>query len=202
MAVTQRKKSPRAQGVDVDLHKALSHKLRVEILHYLAERGTASPVEMSRSLGASVGDISHHVKQLVKYGCAEQVKTRPRRGAVEHFYRPTSRAVVTAEDLSRMPMPARRAFSGQIARSVVSDLEQAFEGGTIDERTDWILTRIPMLLDAKGWEELQAIHTRTFEETYEVQAKSDARRHESGEEPIRFSSCQLCFEMPPNPEEE
>lgn len=202
MAASQTNKAARTRGVDVDLHKALSHTLRVEILHYLAERGTASPVEMSRLLGAPVGDISHHVKQLVKYGCAEQVKTRPRRGAVEHFYRSTSRAVVSADDLNRMPMAARHAFSGQVVRAVLGDLEQAFEAGTIDNRTDWILTRIPMLLDAQGWDEMQALHKRTFDETYEVQARSDERRATSGEEPVGFSSCQLCFEMPPNTEAE
>lgn len=196
MAVSQTKRAGRAQGVDVDLHKALSHKLRVEILHYLSEQGTASPVEMSRTLAAPVGDISHHVKQLVKYGCAEQVKTRPRRGAVEHFYRATRRAVVTAEDLSRMPVPARHAFSGQIVRSIVEDLEQGFEAGTIDDRTDWTLTRIPLSLDAQGWEELQSLHKNLFDETYEVQARSDERRAKSNEEPVRFSSCQLCFELP------
>lgn len=200
MATSQKKKGRRVPAVDVDLHKALSHQLRVEILNYLVERGTASPVEMSRTLSAPVGDISHHVKQLVKYGCAEQVSTRPRRGAVEHFYRPTSRPVVRAEDLNRMPLSARRAFSGGVVRKVMEDLEEAFEGGTIEGRTDWILTRIPMSLDAKGWEELQALHTRTFEETYEIQAKSNERCGESDEEPIRFSSCQLCFELPPTKE--
>lgn len=197
MATTQRRNLKQGEDAQLELHKALSHELRVEILTFLIEHPKASPVEMSRTLGASVGDVSHHVKQLVKYGCAEQVETRPRRGAVEHFYTATSRPIISSDDLTKMGLPARRAFSGQIVRKLVGDLEQAFEGGTIEGRTDWHLTRVPMSLDAEGWQELLEIHQRTFEETYEVQARSDERRSKSGEEPVRFSSCQLAFELPP-----
>ncbi|HWM64589.1 MAG TPA: winged helix-turn-helix domain-containing protein [Solirubrobacterales bacterium] len=185
------------QNAQLELHKALSHELRVEILTFLVEHPKASPIEMSRVLDAPVGDVSHHVKQLVKYGCAEEVETKPRRGAVEHFYRATSRPVITSAELNKMGLPARRAFSGQIIRKLVGDLEQAFEGGTIEGRTDWHLTRVPMSLDEEGWQELLAIHQRAFEETYEVQARSDERRSKSGEEPVRFTSCQLSFELPP-----
>jgi hypothetical protein len=195
MAVSARRK--RAREVQLNLHRALSHELRVEIFILLTERMMASPVEMSRLLGASVADVSHHVKQLVKYDCAEEVETRLRRGAIEHFYRATLRPVVSSVEVNKMLLPARRAFSGQIIQKVLDDLEEAFEGGTIDGRSDWQMTRVPMSLDAEGWEELRTIHRRAFEETYEVQAKSDERRSKSGEEPIRFSSCQLCFELPP-----
>jgi len=179
------------------MHKALSHELRVEILTFLTEHAMASPVEMSKALDASIGTVSHHVKQLVKYGCAEEVETRPRRGAVEHFYRATSRPVISNEELTRMGRPARHAFAGQVVEKVLTDLNMAFDGGTIDGRTDWHLTRVPMSLDAEGWEELLALHKRLLEETYEVQANSDERRSKSGEEPIRASSSQLCFEVPP-----
>jgi DNA-binding transcriptional ArsR family regulator len=178
------------------MHKALSHELRVEILTFLSEHTMASPVEMSKELGASIGTVSHHVKQLVKYGCAEEVKTRPRRGAVEHFYRATSRPVISNEDLTGMAGSARHAFAGQVVERAFDDLNSAFDGGTIAGRTDWHLTRVSMSLDAEGWEELRAIHKRVLDETYEVQARSHKRRSKSGEEPIRASTIQLCFEVP------
>lgn len=198
MATKQKKTTQkRAENPQLELHKALSHELRVEILTFLAERAKASPVEMSRVLGAPIGDISHHVKQLVKYGCAEAVETRPRRGAVEHFYRATSRPVISTEDMERMALATRRAFNGQVAQRVLDDLQQGFEAGTIEGRPDHQLTRVPMSLDAEGWRELLAVHKRALEETLEVQARSDERRSESGEEATRFSCCQLCFELPP-----
>jgi helix-turn-helix protein len=197
MTIARKQKANQVQESQLDLHKALSHRLRMEILTLLTERMKASPVEMSRELKAPVGDVSHHVKQLVKYGCAEEVETRPRRGAVEHFYRATARPTIWAEDLEKMGALARQLFSGHIIQMVLGDLEEGIGGDTIDGDVDSQLTRVPMSLDAEGRRELLALHERTLEETYEVQARSDARRGKSGEEAVRISSCQLCFELPP-----
>lgn len=197
MATTGKQKTRRVPDSQLDLHKALSHRLRVEILTLLNERTKASPVEMSRELLAPVGDISHHVKQLVKYGCAEAVETRPRRGAVEHFYRATSRPVIDVEEMEKMSLPARRALVGQLAQKVLGDLREGFDAGTVEGRSDCHLTRIPLSLDEQGWSELAELHRQTFEETHGIQARSNERRNESGEEPIRCVSAQLCFELPP-----
>lgn len=196
MGTTQKQNAKQTQNAQLDLHRALSHELRVEILTFLTERTKASPVEMSKELDASIGNISHHVKQLVKYGCAEEVETRPRRGAVEHFYTAISRPVIDIEDMEKMALPVRRAFNGRVAQKVLGDLEKGFDAGTIEARPDHHMTRVPMSLDAEGWSEILAIHRRAFEETYDVQARSDERRSRSGEEPIRCSSSQLCFELP------
>ncbi|HEX8689821.1 MAG TPA: winged helix-turn-helix domain-containing protein [Solirubrobacterales bacterium] len=197
MPTTRKQKTRQVPESQLELHKALSHQLRVEILTYLTERTKASPVEMSRELLAPVGDISHHVKQLVKYGCAEAVETRPRRGAVEHFYRATSRPVIDVEEMERMTLPARRAFNGQVVQKVMGDLQQGFEAGTIEDNPDHHMTRIPLSLDAQGWNELVDLHRQTFEETDEIQTRSNERLAKSGEEPIRTSSSQLCFPLPP-----
>lgn len=197
MATTDKQKRSRVPDSQLNLHKALSHRLRVEILTLLNERAKASPVEMSRQLLAPVGDISHHVKQLVKYGCAEAVETRPRRGAVEHFYRATSRPVVDVEAMEKMNLPARRSLVGELAQKVLDDLQDGFDAGTVEARADTHLTRMPLLLDKQGWSELTELHRQTFEETHGIKARSDERRSESGEEPIRCTSAQLCFELPP-----
>jgi hypothetical protein len=198
MATTRKQKARPVSESQLDLHKALSHGLRVEILTFLSDRTKASPVEMSRELRAPVGDISHHVKQLVKYGCAEEVDTRPRRGAVEHFYRATLRPVLDVEGMEQMALSQRRAFNGHVAQRVLDDLQEGFEAGTVEARPDHHMTRIPLSLDVEGWSELAALHRRTFEETYEIQARSDERRSESGEESIRCTSAQFLFELPSN----
>jgi hypothetical protein len=37
-------------------------------------------------VGASLSNVSYHVRQLAKAGLIELVATRPRRGALEHYY--------------------------------------------------------------------------------------------------------------------
>jgi DNA-binding transcriptional ArsR family regulator len=77
---------PRRNISDPDLAKALAHPLRVAALAVLEER-TASPSEIAAELGASLGQVSYHVRTLARYGLVTLVETRPKRGALEHYYR-------------------------------------------------------------------------------------------------------------------
>lgn len=37
--------------------------------------------------GPSLGTIAYHMRMLREYGMVEEIRVRPRRGALEHFYR-------------------------------------------------------------------------------------------------------------------
>jgi DNA-binding transcriptional ArsR family regulator len=75
--------------LDERLAKALSHRLRVQILQRLTEHGAASPSELADVLEEPLGNISYHMRVLRELDCLEFVRTEPRRGALEHFYRAT-----------------------------------------------------------------------------------------------------------------
>jgi len=74
--------------LDESLIKALAHPLRWRILEILSERGEASPVEIARLLDQPLATISHHTRVLRDLRCIELTRTQPRRGAIEHYYRP------------------------------------------------------------------------------------------------------------------
>jgi DNA-binding transcriptional ArsR family regulator len=76
--------------------KALSHPIRLRILAALDGR-EASPVQIADEVGAPLTHVSFHVRQLADAGLITLTATRPRRGAVEHFYRLTVRARIVAE---------------------------------------------------------------------------------------------------------
>lgn len=84
----------------VRVGKALSHRIRIEVLDYLVERDDAiSPPQMSAAgvaPGASNPHLNYHVGELARLGCLEDVRQRPRRGAQEHFFiiRPFGREVI------------------------------------------------------------------------------------------------------------
>src|SRR5215207_4348673 len=92
---------------DERIARAMSHPIRFQALTILSER-VASPNEMARELGQSVGVLAYHVRVLRDLGAIELVDTRPRRGATEHFYRATVRPWFSEEDLEGMPPHARR----------------------------------------------------------------------------------------------
>ncbi len=69
-------------SLDPDLVKALAHPVRVGILEALQGRA-ASPVELSKELGVSIGVVSHHMNVLRDLNCVQQVRTRPKRGTID-----------------------------------------------------------------------------------------------------------------------
>jgi DNA-binding transcriptional ArsR family regulator len=68
---------------------ALGHPLRRAVLRRLEANpnGGLSPSEMAKELNAPLALLSYHVRVLAESGVLKLVKTRPRRGAVEHYYK-------------------------------------------------------------------------------------------------------------------
>ncbi len=85
-----------AQG-DSQAAKALAHPLRAQILSELTEE--ASPKTLARRLKQPLGSVSYHVGVLEHLGCIELTRTRPVRGALEHFYRARVRVRIELEEI-------------------------------------------------------------------------------------------------------
>jgi len=84
-------KTPIPQDVAAQLIKS---PLRQQLLEALASED-ASPAMLARRFEQKVNLVAYHVGLLTKGGAAELVRTRPRRGSTEHFYRATVRITVT-----------------------------------------------------------------------------------------------------------
>jgi DNA-binding transcriptional ArsR family regulator len=154
--------------------KAFAHPLRVQILIILNER-VASPNLLAQELDQSLNLVAYHVRVLEKYDCIELVDTKQRRGATEHFYRATRRQFLSDAEWSRMPEVLRPAVSGAILQSIFGDIEEAVKSGTMDELDDVHVSRTPMIVDAKGWEETAEMLEQTLNRLMEIQVESSAR---------------------------
>jgi DNA-binding transcriptional ArsR family regulator len=184
----------RASLIDPDLASALSHPLRVHILDVLSET-TASPSDLARDAGLNVNHIAYHVKELEKLGYVELVKTVPRRGTVEHFYRAKRRFYFDDREWERLPLPVRQGLSADIFKLIIEDVKTAFEAGTIDTRTGH-LSNTTLLVDEKGWRELRSILDEALKRVLAVQAECAERVESSDEEPIRVSIGLAGFLLP------
>ena len=116
------------EGITQQLAKALAHPLRVRILTSL-NRGISSPNQLAQELDEPLGNVSYHVKTLLEYDCVELVKTEPRRGAVEHFYRATERAFFSDADWAKIPASARKGIDGVILEAIGQDATAAMTRG-------------------------------------------------------------------------
>src|SRR5919201_2282773 len=119
--------------------KALAHPLRARILQRLGER-VASPGDLAVELGAPLGVVSYHVRMLRDYDCVELVRTEPRRGALQHFYKATARPQLDQDQWRTLPSGLRRELAGETIQELVSDLAQAADAGTLED-PDVVLTR-------------------------------------------------------------
>jgi DNA-binding transcriptional ArsR family regulator len=191
--VPQTRTSP--EGITQQLAKALAHPLRMRILTSLHD-GISSPNQLSQELGEPLGNVSYHVKTLLEFDCIELVKTEPRRGAVEHFYRATERAFLSDEDWAKIPASARKGITGVIVQTIGEDVNRAMLEGTIETRTDSHITRSPLVLDEQGWKDLNAVLTDLLEQANTIQTESAARLNETKGDSINTKLAILHFETP------
>src|SRR3954470_20557923 len=101
--------------------KALAHPLRARILERLGER-EASPGELADALREPLGVVSYHVRVLREYNCVELVRTVPRRGALQHYYRAIARPQLEDEHWRTLPPALRRELAGATIGAIVEDL--------------------------------------------------------------------------------
>ena len=153
--------------------KALSHPLRVRILAILEER-TASPVQISEQLGASLGVVSYHVRTLERLGLIKLVRTNPVRGAVEHHYRAQPRPTISDESWAGAPPVAKQAFVSSFLQQVAAYTEAAAAAGGFD-RSDAHFTRTIAKLDAKGWAQLAKACEQLLNKIDSIEAESAKR---------------------------
>jgi DNA-binding transcriptional ArsR family regulator len=193
LAAKTKTKKKKGTGVDQRLVKALAHPLRVEILTILNER-MASPNELSKELEEGLSQVSYHVKVLKDFECIEMVKTEPRRGAVEHYYRATSRAFLTDSDWKSLPDSVKPGVSASSVQMIMEDVFGAMAGGTFDVRDDRHLSWTPGVVDEQGWEESVDLIAETLERVIKVHAASAKRLAKSGEEGIPATAVLMNFE--------
>ena len=183
---------------DPQLAKALAHPLRLAALAVLEER-TASPSEIAAELGASLGQVSYHVRTLARYGLVKLVETRPKRGALEHYYRAEDRPVITSEAWERVPSIVKQATIRAALEQLSTRVNAAAEAGGF-ERPNSHLSRSPMVLDKRGWDELADKLDGLLSECQQIQAESAKRlATDDHAEEFRATAVLMLFEDAPDP---
>jgi hypothetical protein len=156
---------------------------------------------LAQQLDQSLNLVAYHVRVLEKYDCIELVDTKQRRGATEHFYRATRRQFLTDSEWSRLPKSLRPGLSGAMLKSAFDDVEEALDKGTLDELEDRHLSRTPMVVDKKGWEDTVDLLAGTLERLLEIQTESSERLASGDEESMLAKVVMLHFKSPSDAEE-
>jgi DNA-binding transcriptional ArsR family regulator len=165
--------------VDERLAKALSHRLRVQILQRLEEAGEASPKELAQALGQPVGNVSYHVRILRGLDCVELVRTEPRRGALAHFYRATVSPWLDDEQWAGLPAAFRRETLSRTLSEIVEQASTASREGGFDGPEAHV-SRVVFTVDPEGLAQITALLDKTLEAVHRIAAASNRGRAKSG----------------------
>ena len=153
-------------------------------------QGVASPSELAGELDEPIGNVSYHMRTLADLGMVELVRTEPRRGAVEHYYRALERPHLPAQEWATLPASLRRSFSDTTGRQVLDDFTAAARSGGF-EREGARLNRLVLKLDQRGWDELGKLLDDVAQRVDKIAAKAKER---GASEQIDAAAVLMLFE--------
>lgn len=182
-------------GLDEQLAQVISSETTVKVLIYLVDR-PGSPKEIADSLGLKTPNVSHHVKKLAKMGLIELIEERVVRGTIQHIYRAVVRPIMSDAEWEKLTIAERQRYSVWIVQMILVDLTKSFAANLFDARPNNHLSRVPMVVDEQGVDEVAAIQKRALEETIQAEANSAERMVENGEPGINLVAAMMCFELP------
>ena len=165
---------------DPRLVKGLAHPLRIHILRVLEDR-VASPSEIAEEIDAPLGNVSYHVRFLARVGLIELSSTKPRRGAVEHYYRAVGRPQISAKAWAQVPQVVKDALIGSTLYEIGEMVAAAAQAGGFDCDNAHV-SRRAYALDERGFDELSVAVSDLVARAEEIHRESASRRAESDEE--------------------
>jgi DNA-binding transcriptional ArsR family regulator len=153
--------------------KALAHPLRIRILAMLADR-SASPVQLSAQLDATLGTVAYHVRTLHSLGLVELVDTRQRRGATEHYYRAREHPRFPDDAWAGLAPVAKQRMLSAMLQQIGQYVTASAAAGGFD-RSEAHMTRRSLRLDDRAFEQLAAATRRWLDQAEEIGAAAAER---------------------------
>lgn len=165
------------------LAAAMSHPTRFHTMAALGQLGSATPAEIAAKIGEPLNNVTYHIKVLLELGCIELVGAEPARGGrvMRHVYRTTRRAYLETEAWEQLSEKEKLVVSNGLMRQISEDVAEAMADGSFYEADDSHVSRMPMDLDRKGWDEVVVLLKATLDRLIEIQEEMDARASEDSE---------------------
>jgi hypothetical protein len=89
---------------------------------------------------------------------------------------------------------ARQGISDATLQLIWEDASDALTAGTFERRTDRHLSRSPLVLDERGWEQVNELLLEMMDRVVEIEAESAERRAVDGEGGVNTKMVLMHFE--------
>jgi DNA-binding transcriptional ArsR family regulator len=181
--------------IDDELARAIGHPTRAQILAEANER-VMSPSQFAKRHELDVSQVAYHFRQLEKYECLEIVAEVPVRGSTEHFYKATRRTLFDGKAWDNLPETIKNKISGRTVTDLLEAISEAMLEETFDERDDRALAWDKVLLDERGWTEIESAFREAIFKTLKAASDAELRLADSGEQGVLASWAFLFFKSP------
>lgn len=183
------------KDLDEQLAALVASSNTIEVLTVLTER-EASPKQIAEILGLMTQTASYHVGKLVELGMVELVEERDMGGVIQHIYRAVVRPVIGNDEWQKLSVEERQRFSIWIVQLIIADAARSFDAALFNACAKNHLSRMAMVLDREGFEEVAQIQDRALAELYDAQARSAERVATGGGTTANVVAAMMCFEAP------
>lgn len=180
---------------------AISHPVRFRILSAMhSPERLLSPNEYATETGHPLQNTAYHFRMLAKAGCVELADTRQVRGATEHIFRPTRRAMLWSREWGALPPIVREAISASAFGDFVRDIGRAVDAGAFsgaDGNDDTNLAYGAFWSDEEGRQALMRIWNDAGAATLALESQVAARlADDSDREQMLVSYGSAAYRVP------
>jgi hypothetical protein len=177
------------------LAMAVSHPVRFRIITAMnSPERTASPKELAEEFDLDVKRVAYHVRELTALGYLELVDTEPRRGSIEHVYRPVHRFEAWSLEWGDLFPVFKQIVAASALGIGVAAIGASIDAGKFDAREDAVLAQDTFRTDDRGAEEASKVLIKAVEDLVAISNDAKARLTETGEEGFLLSYLTASFE--------
>jgi predicted ArsR family transcriptional regulator len=177
------------------LAMAISHPVRFRIITAMnAPERNASPKELADEFDLDVKRVAYHVRELTALGYLELVETEPRRGSIEHVYRPVQRFEAWSLEWNELFPAFKQIVAASALGMGVASIGASIDEGRFEARDDSVIAQDTFRTDERGAQEASKIVIEAVEELVKVANDAKARLTETGDEGFLLSYVTASFE--------
>nr|WP_269768025.1 helix-turn-helix domain-containing protein [Tumebacillus avium] len=107
--------------------KALSHKVRVQVMSLFSDFQPRTVTQLAERLGIPKSKVHYHVRELHRAGLLQLVETRERGGVIEKFYLPVDKSLRIQKSGQGSADLALSILQKQVGRAMVDEYLEAYQ---------------------------------------------------------------------------
>lgn len=187
-----------ARSIEDSVSYSVGHRIRIEILAALHE-GPMSATDLAKFLRQPIGNITHHIEELLKDGSIEIARTERVRGNIsQNFYVVVELPKFSDEEAAALSPEERQALAALILQASMAECLASLWTGKLHSDPRAFLSWNRLYFDKQGREDFADELLGSWERIEEIEAESINRMAKSGESGTTYIATSFGYQRSRN----